>query len=711
MNRILHNTICGCLILTAFMASCSRPKHFEFGTAVNPDGESVYVDSKGLLFNGERVLPVAGEIHFQRVPDTEWKAELLKMKAGGIDIVSCYVFWNYMETYEGTFDFTGRNNIRKFISECGECGLKVLLRPGPWAHGEWYLGGLPEWSIDKCMADSAHFEVRTNTPGFMASLKLYFDALGAQCKGLMWKDGGPIIGLQVDNESFGPWEYLTEGKRLAIEAGFDLPFYTKTQWPYIEDGVDEGEFLPLEGNYVDGFWNEELTDMPADYRESFLFKNLRCNADPEGDPAKVTVKLDANVDCPIRGLSYPKMMCELGTGMMTSYHRRIFIYDNDIRASVITRIGTGCNMPGYFMYHGGTDPWTPENHFNETRDSKYTTANDLPFRTYDFHAPLGEMGKPTLWYHHLRLINQFLHDWGGELAEMPAEAGHSQVRSAVRSNGKSGFVFVSNYERMGSLGTNNLEFAGQTIPVPEGRSFFFPFGISYKSLNIDWATAQPFCKTSDAIYFAAVEGIDAKLSIDGEVFTPELDRAVDIKGTTVFVMSAAKSLTAFKVDDKVVFSEGIVYKDGDRLLCETWVEGESVPAKQTKKEDPKRTPVMEEGRPMFPAGELGKAASWSIEVPALESPEDWFVEVSYRGDIAQAWSGDTLVEDNFWNGRTMYVRVSDLVDGKCRLDILALPKDYPIYLQKEQREVLASCDGYLCSLDSVRLVHRVRAEI
>jgi len=697
-------------VLAAALMSCAGEKHFEFGTAANPDGETILVDSKGFIINGERVIPVAGELHFQRLIPSEWRAELLKMKAGGIDIVSAYVFWNYMEPVEGTFDFTGRNNIREFVEECGRCGLKVLLRPGPWAHGEWYLGGLPEWSVDKCLADSASFEIRSMAPGFLAQVKRYYDALGEQTEGLMWKDGGPIVGFQVDNECWGPWEYLNTLKAMAIGAGFDVPFYTKTEGPYIEDGTDEGELLPLCGNYVDGFWNTELTDMPAQYNESFEFKDLRWNADPEG--GKEAKVLFNGAPCPLPGLSYPNLMCELGTGMATSYHRRIRICDNDIRASVITRLGIGCNMPGYFMYHGGTNPWNPNGTYAERRDSKYTNANDLPCRGYDFHAPLGEMGMPTLWYHQLRLINQFLHDWGGELSAMDPVIGKSQVRSAVRSNGKSGFVFVNNYERMKPLGTNDLEFCGQTIAVPEGSSFVFPFGMTFRTLNVDWATAQPFCTLDNAICFAAVQGIEARISIGGEVVSPELDKPFEADGVTIVVMSPEKSLTAYKVGDKVLFSGDILYVDGDKVMCESWMDGAELTATQTRKADPARVPEMVEGLPMLPkCDEMKKAASWTFEVPQLDNPEDWFIAVSYRGDIAQVWAGEEMVEDNFWNGRTMYVRVSDLVGKKVSLNILPLPKDFPIYLQKEQREELASCEGdVMCSLDSIRLIHRVRTE-
>jgi len=61
---------------------------FKMGDSLRPDGETLTLDSRSLLLNGKRWTPVMGEFHFARYPQDEWREELLKMKAGGIDIVS-----------------------------------------------------------------------------------------------------------------------------------------------------------------------------------------------------------------------------------------------------------------------------------------------------------------------------------------------------------------------------------------------------------------------------------------------------------------------------------------------------------------------------------------------------------------------------------------------------------------------------------------------
>ena len=40
-----------------------------------------------------RWFPVSGEIHVGRVPRSEWKEQLMRMRSGGLDMVAVYVFW------------------------------------------------------------------------------------------------------------------------------------------------------------------------------------------------------------------------------------------------------------------------------------------------------------------------------------------------------------------------------------------------------------------------------------------------------------------------------------------------------------------------------------------------------------------------------------------------------------------------------------------
>lgn len=695
------------VLLLGFTLSGSAGEPFHFGTAVRPDGQTLYVDGTGLILNGEYVLPVMGEIHYSRVPERDWPREIRKMQAGGIDIAACYVFWNHHEAEEGRLDWTGNRNLRKFLETCRDCGMKVVLRVGPFCHGEAYLGGIPEWVVDKALADPEQFRVRTTAPGFIAAVSRFYDQIGKQAEGLLWKDGGPVIGVQVDNESGGPWPYFATLKKAIIDAGMDVPFYTRTGWPRMQGAAVFGEILPLYGDYPDGFWDRVLTDMPGDYRGAFRFKDSRLSA----VIATEVFGTDQSTVMDRADLSYPYLTCELGGGMLPSYHRRIHIFERDALALAICKVGSGSNLPGYYMYHGGTNPYCAEHSMAELQASKYTNSNDMPHMTYDYQAPLGEMGQPNRSYHHLRLLHQMLRDWGGVLAPMQPEIGEGPLRTATRRSGESGFVFVNNYERMASLGDQPWEFFGQRLTVREGESFCFPFGLDFRRLHIDWATAQPFCKLRRALYFVAVGGIEPVLKLNGKEYRPRLDKPFRVKGVKIVVMSPERALTAYKVSGrKVRFSDGLLYRDGRRLVEERWVPEGPVepvavqpagPAREVKRgvawvaEQPSET-------------DFADAAVWTLPVPAVDDPDDWFLEVDYDGDVARVYADGRLVEDNFWNGRTMLVRVADLVGKDAELRILPLRKDAPIYLQAAQRAVLDAAPGdTLLALKGVRLVHRI----
>src|ERR1700731_543777 len=141
---------------------------FKMGEARRPDGATLTLDSSSLLPNGKPWTPVMGEFHYTRYPENEWREELLKMKAGGIDIVSTYVFWIHHEEIEGQFDWSGSRNLRRFIQLCQEVDLKVFVRCGPWDHGEVRNGGIPDWVLQK------GWKIRSNDTNYLNAAKILY---------------------------------------------------------------------------------------------------------------------------------------------------------------------------------------------------------------------------------------------------------------------------------------------------------------------------------------------------------------------------------------------------------------------------------------------------------------------------------------------------------------------------------------------------------
>ena len=105
--------------------------------------------NRSLWRDGRRWIPISGEIHFSRLDRAHWPLSLQLLKAGGVNLVSTYVFWNHHQpTPDAPPDFTGDRDLAAFVRLCAEHDLPVIVRIGPWAHGEARYGGHPDWVIE-----------------------------------------------------------------------------------------------------------------------------------------------------------------------------------------------------------------------------------------------------------------------------------------------------------------------------------------------------------------------------------------------------------------------------------------------------------------------------------------------------------------------------------------------------------------------------------
>ena len=693
------------LLLLSLLPLCSMAQEkFSFGTKTNPQGVTFEVDSRGFIVGGKHVLPVMGEIHFSRVPATEWKREIQKMRAGGITIIATYCFWIHHEATEGQWDWSGNKNLRQFLQVCKEENMPVVLRIGPFCHGEVYQGGFPVWIVEKALSDPKNFKLRSTAPGFLAATKKLYENIFAQAKGLLWKDGGPVVGVQIENECRGPWNYYMSLRDMAINIGYDVPFMTRTGWPKLNGKEEFGKLLPLYGDYADGFWDRTLDDMPGDYPKAFIMKEQRINANiaTETFSKKELTDGDSSLSTLHSSLTYPYLTCELGGGMMPAYHRRINMSGNEAMPLAICKLGSGSNLPGYYMYHGGTNPYCAEHTMAETQATKVTNYNDMPYMTYDFQAPLGEMGQPNLnAFHQTRLLHQFLADWGDMLSQMDVDSisDHYARRGC--------FEFYNDYVRILNEG---------------GRAYVRPVDMPFGNHCIT-ANAQPFCKIGNTLYFIPIKGMKPEIWIDNKLVSGSKfqvsstsEAAKPITGLEVILLSEDEALRAFKIDDKMYFAKkagNIIYKDGDKIIEEEWKESKTKTITITKKKDaaePRIIPMGSQKVAAMPTNEdFENAAVWTLNIsPSLSGRDSRegvsFLKISYAGDCARVYADGKLVMDNFWNGKPMLVRMSDLAGKKVELRILPLSKDAPIYLQKEQKEILDNSKAALLQLNSIDIL-------
>jgi len=467
---------------------------------VNPQGVAINANSQSLLLDGRPWLPVMGEFHFSRCPRSNWAEELLKMKAGGINVVATYIFWIYHEEEEGSFDWSGSRSLRDFVELCAQLDLFSYPRIGPWAHGEARNGGFPDWLLERCGS-----EVRQDAPRYLSYVQRLYGEIARQLDGLLWKDGGPVIGIQLENELANQPEHIVTLKHMAQAAGMDVPIYTMTGWgPAL---VPQDEVIPVFGGYPDAFWDRQVEGWGRASRKNYFFSHLR---DDNTIGADLITPPDSYDPAYLK--RYPYGTCETGGGMQVAYHRRPTVQAEDIAAIAYAKVGSGSNLMGYYMYHGGSHPLGKLSSMQESQATSYW--NDLPVISYDFQAPLGEFGQVRPSYHALRPLHQFLQDFVDRLAPMPTVLpdrmpigpdDQSTLRWAVRSNGQSGFLFINNYQRIESLPahaevqfelqlhTETLHLPTRPITIPAGVYGLWPFNLDLNGILLRSATVQPVC--------------------------------------------------------------------------------------------------------------------------------------------------------------------------------------------------------------------------
>lgn len=466
-----------------------------------PNGRVLAINERHLTLDGEPWLPVMGEFHYSRSPAGFWEEEILKMKAGGVAIVSTYVFWIHHEEVEGRFDWSGQRDLRRFVELCGRHGMNVWMRIGPWAHGEVRNGGLPDWLIEQG-------PTRVNDPAYLARVRHFYAAISRQLRGLLWKDGGPIIGFQLENEytnrsAEGGAGHIAKLKQMALDVGFDVPVYTVTGW---DNAVyPERIVTPVFGGYPDEPWSGSRDVLPPDTQGVYQFA-------PRGGNTGI-LQGQRLPGQPIDLAHYPRFTVELGAGLQLTYHRRVLADPADIPPIALTALGSGVSMLGYYMYHGGTNPDGVRTTLQESQATGY--PNDVPVKSYDFQAPLRQYGQLNGSYRKLKAIHQFLADFGPALAPMvrhlpdtvPDGLGDTTtLRVAARTLGDHGFLFFNNYVPRHPMPAQSavqvrLNLPGQTlhvpaqpITIPAQTAFFWPVNLDLAGATLTYAVAQPIAQ-------------------------------------------------------------------------------------------------------------------------------------------------------------------------------------------------------------------------
>ena len=643
----------------------------------NPKGEEINVTSRYFTRNGKPWIGVMGEFHFSRYSRENWHRELAKMKAGGITIVSTYLFWIYHEEIEGKMDFGGDNDIRAFIKECKDVGLDVVIRIGPWAHGECRNGGFPDWLLKK------DYKLRDNNEEYLAIVKKWYQSIYNEVKGLFYKDGGNIIAVQIENEFVDNAEHLAKLKEIAVECGFIAPIYTVTGWNSASGAkIPVDEVVPVFGGYCEAPWENHMNRLsPSPH---YFFNRMR-NDSAIGTDLIAKTQSDG-WQLPYE--RYPFATCELGGGIEVTHHRRPIIKPMDIYAVSLVKLGDGNNLVGYYMYHGGTNKIGELSTFNETKATGY--PNDYPILSYDFQAPLSEYGEVREQYGLLNMLHMFVNDFGEEFAPMIAVDSANSVaaddtnslRYGMRTNGKSGFVFVNHYQRLTELAdientvisAGNVEFP--PIDVKGEVSFFMPFNMKMGDSVLEYATAQPLCKCDDTYFFAEIPNIKAEYKFSkgsANIVTVPFENAKYMRklNGTVYIGGGCN---LYEENGQIHSVE-----DGE-YICQKWngSEFETLKIGQSAKQSNveitgvENAPFEPKYKEELCIGGERKLTWKKINVDGRYG----FAEIDYVGDVAQIYADGELVADDYYYGKTWRVPCKLLYGKECYMVISEMKDDF-----------------------------------
>ena len=643
----------------------------------NPKGEEINVTSRYFTRNGKPWIGVMGEFHFSRYSRENWHRELAKMKAGGITIVSTYLFWIYHEEIEGKMDFGGDNDIRAFIEECKDVGLDVVIRIGPWAHGECRNGAFPDWLLKK------DYKLRDNNEEYLAVVKKWYQSIYNEVKGLFYKDGGNIIAVQIENEFVDNAEHLAKLKEIAVECGFIAPIYTVTGWNSASGAkIPVDEVVPVFGGYCEAPWENHMNRLsPSPH---YFFNRMR-NDSAIGTDLIAKTQSDG-WQLPYE--RYPFATCELGGGIEVTHHRRPIIKPMDIYAVSLVKLGDGNNLVGYYMYHGGTNKIGELSTFNETKATGY--PNDYPILSYDFQAPLSEYGEVREQYGLLNMLHMFVNDFGEEFAPMIAVDSANSVaaddtnslRYGMRTNGKSGFVFVNHYQRLTELAdienavisAGNVEFT--PIDVKGEVSFFMPFNMKMGDSVLEYATAQPLCKCGDTYFFAEIPNIKAEYKFStgsANIVTVPFENAKYMRklNGTVYIGGGCN---LYEENGQIHSVE-----DGE-YICQKWngSEFETLKIGQSAKQSNveitgvENAPFEPKYKEELCIGGERKLTWKKINVDGRYG----FAKIDYVGDVAQIYADGELVADDYYYGKTWRVPCKLLYGKECYMVISEMKDDF-----------------------------------
>jgi hypothetical protein len=702
----------------------------------------ITVTDRAVYRDGVPFVPVSGELHYSRVPRERWAERLRQMRANGVTLASTYVFWNHHVPDRGRPRFDGNLDIAAFVDEVDAAGLELVLRIGPWAHGEARNGGFPEWVQD------AGIRHRGDDAAYLDLVVEWFAQLATALDGRA-RPGGPIIAVQVENELYDRPEHLSTLIRLAREAGIAAPLWTATAWGGAE--LPPGEVVPLFGGYADGFWVDPADGWQPNFRAHFFpsheWDDPGVGIDVRASQGFAAAEEDAgSAGRPAELHGFPPATCELGSGMAAAYHRRPVLAARDIATLAHVKIGNGSAWQGYYMFAGGRNP-APD--LQETIDSGY--PNDLPEWGYDFHAPLGQSGDPHASAAPLRAQHAFLTAFGDRLGRMTSSlpdelpAGledRDTLRWALRSDGREAFVMISHhqpYEPVAPVSSVQLsvELTDEVIVLPSapiditaGTLARWPVGLTVGNVRVRWVTASALTVLpGPTLVVTADPGIPVEVAVEGAAPAIVETGVHDLGGAHLLVLADADRVWVrgddlFETDGELRWDDDAVWVRDASYLRRWDPSGRRWSSLSVGPSQPSVRPVTV--RALRAAGAVPadygfgdlrhRAPRHDVSdelsaVFALDTPEwsgDAVLDIDWAGDVAQLRVDGVTVDDRFWDGERWSISLPDVgatAASTLTLHVLPLSAESAVWLPSRAtaRRAADTSAGALMAVDAAHI--------
>jgi beta-galactosidase len=300
----------------------------------------------------DRIL--SGAIHYFRVLPEQWRQRLTLLRAMGLDTVETYVPWNLHEPRPGVYDFAGLADVEGFLRTAADCGLRAIVRPGPYICAEWDNGGLPAW-----LRAESEIPLRCADPRFLGPVDRWFDVLIPRLAAHQATRGGNVIMVQVENEygSYGSdaayLRHLADG---LVRRGIDVPLVTS-------DGPTE--LMLTAGTLPDVRATLNFGSRPAE-----AYEVLRHSRPHESE-----------------------MCMEFWDGWFDHFGLDHHTREVDEAAKTLDEMLDRGGSVNLYMAHGGTSfGW----YAGANHDAVGGYLPDVT--SYDYDAPLSEDGRPTAKY-------------------------------------------------------------------------------------------------------------------------------------------------------------------------------------------------------------------------------------------------------------------------------------------------------------------------